>query len=134
MSSHASTQNTTGSAVAGSLALWHTAHDIGRPECLTTHVYRIQYKRPGCLARLGALIIGGPLVMVATAMVLELFGFNDTHPLFATFAPFIGYAVGFVAFLRLWQRVMAEEIPICPHCGAASEPVFRVCRRCGRVK
>lgn len=40
----------------------------------------------------------------------------------------------YVGGRAVWRWLVGRRLPVCPHCGAITNPEYRVCRACGRVK
>lgn len=102
---------------------------------MTEAMIRRYYPTPGCFARLVAFIVAGPVGFTLTAIVLTAAG---DHIPGRPFIPFLcargGYVFAARLFLRAWSRLSAYVVPSCPHCGAETNPSFRICGNCRRVK
>lgn len=91
-------------------------------------MYRIEYRKPGCL-------------LWAVFFVVASFVAAFPAGLLRLASPDVGlwsYPVFLIVLMwaqaRLLARVTQRHVPICPHCGVATDTTFRVCRSCGRVK
>lgn len=94
-------------------------------------MYRTQWRSPGCLA--GLFYLG--VAVVAGFAVLTVVASNMENP--GTWLFWLAGAVGLGVFSGLcWlhTRATRQQVPICPHCGVSTDPRFRICRACGRVK
>lgn len=87
---------------------------------------RRTWRTPGC-AGWGLLVLVSFVVMVLPAALI----YSVTDWLWQL--PVL-VALGALALSRLWRRATTRVIPICPLCGVDTDPGFRVCRSCGRVK
>lgn len=91
-------------------------------------MYRVQWRRPGCLAILLYLAVAGAAALLGYGLV-GAWGW--------TLSPWWLVVVGgvvFVALCQLHKLITREHVPICPNCGVATNPQFPVCRACGRTK
>jgi hypothetical protein len=91
-------------------------------------MYRMEYRKPGCL-------LGGIFFIVAFSLS------SIPGELFRSLVPSWGHwpYLAFIVLLiwlqaGLFQWVTRRRVPVCPHCGVATDMTFRVCRSCGRVK
>ena len=93
-------------------------------------MYRTEYRRLGCIGWVLVAVVAGslgaPLLMAPFAL---LFGSAQVGP----YAPLF-WVVAMLLMGMAFRRITTRVVPICPHCGAATETAFRICRRCGRVK
>lgn len=91
-------------------------------------MYRIEYRKPGCL--LWALFF--VIASFVAAFPAGLLRLASARWGYLTFAVLVVVLMWLQA--RLMRRLTQRHVPICPHCGVATDPTFRVCRSCGRVK
>lgn len=86
-------------------------------------MYMEQWRRPGC-------IVWAAFVFIA---------FNVSSVALVLPRPW-GWLALPLFLLMMWLQVKAmkrltlRRVPLCPHCGVTTEPTFRICRNCGRVK
>ena len=92
-------------------------------------MYRVQWRRPGCLGLLAYLVLSVMTSLVAYGL-MNAAGEWRLSPWWIL-AIFVGTFVGLYQLHKLATR---QHIPICPHCGTATNPQFRVSRACGREK
>lgn len=104
------------------------------PHYAAHHYYKTT---PGCLRTLAALMISGAaglgLAMLVDQILNTPVGADrvDNAPLIGlTF--FVTPVIVFVVLMILFRRTAVRLI--CPNCGVRTDPSFRVCRSCGRVK
>ena len=91
-------------------------------------MHRVFYRRPGCIL-LVVFIVVATMLAPLPASLIGLVSNNVHTPAYLASA-----AVIFWGELRLNRRLTQRKVPICPHCGAQTDPAFRICRSCQRVK
>lgn len=91
-------------------------------------MYRTYYSRPGCFGWLAFSLIALCLAGIPKRLV-------------ANVSPTAGWVVYVVSVvLIVWGLTALLRVStsthraVCPHCGVDTDPQFRVCRSCGRVK
>lgn len=92
-------------------------------------MYRVQWRRPGCLSVLAYLLLSTISAFAVAGVVAGMGEGQLGH----WWVPLVGVAV-FLALLKIHKLITRQQVPICPHCGVATNPQFPVCRACGREK
>lgn len=92
------------------------------------NVYRVQWRRPGCLAIPFYLAVAGATALAGYG-ITAAWGWSLSRWWLVPAA-----AAVFVALCQLHKLITRQHVPICPHCGVATNPQFQVCRACGRTK
>lgn len=89
-------------------------------------------KRPlSCFLVAGFLIVGAIAATIVASIVHLVIPESLTSPV-DLISLLIVMPTVFFLLQRRFQPV--DRIPICPHCGVDTDPRFRICRACGRVK
>ncbi len=91
----------------------------------------VTWRRLGCFGRIVvavlALFLGSvPAGLVAAALNL---GSNGSVPVLIASVVAVGWGLS-----RLYRRATSRPAFWCQHCGVRTDPRYRVCRACGRVK
>jgi hypothetical protein len=73
-------------------------------------------------------------LLLATPIALAAFGLHAVPASWAI-ALWVGLFVAAVAAVAVISRkITTHRVFWCPHCGVVTDPRFRICRACGRVK
>lgn len=120
-----------GCAKARSVLDWLPAESNGG-----SNVYRSYYQRPGCLGWTIIFIMATCLAYVPAAVVAMALPDADDSVLvvWVGFAYVVSVGLVMWGLARLLRWVSTTYRAVCPHCGVNTDPQFRVCRSCGRVK
>ena len=90
--------------------------------------YVVRWRRAGCIAVTLYLFL-------ASVLSIAVYGEAAVGERQLPWWLVPAFAVGvFVGLLRLHKLLTRRRVPICPHCGADTNPSFRVCHACGREK
>lgn len=88
--------------------------------------------RGGCLSSLGALAAAVVCGLLALGVVVAFFHVSSTG--WQLFWLVAGMTAGWLG-VRAWAADRRTVVVWrCPHCGAGTDPSFRVCSSCHRVK
>lgn len=91
-------------------------------------VHRTYYQRPGCLGWTAFFFMALCLAGVPSRLVAK--DFPDAERV----VYFLSVVLIMWVLSRLFRFATSTTRAVCPHCGVDTDPQFRVCRSCGRVK
>lgn len=90
------------------------------------------FRRPGCLLW-GFFLVVGLCCASGLAQWMQEQGWVGDGLLQSLAIMVITLLVAF-GLARLFRALTSRTRRVCPHCGVVTDPTFRVCRSCGRVK
>lgn len=91
----------------------------------------LRYRPLGCFGWIGALLLGSLLATIV-GMMLVGFGVRSVEWVLVTWVAVTACVVAVT--LRINRKMTTYRVFWCAQCGVVTDPRFRVCRSCGRVK
>lgn len=89
---------------------------------------RTYYQRPGCLGWTAFFFIALCFAGIPSWLVAS------SNPEAERIVYLLSVVLIMWGLSRLFRLATSTTRAVCPHCGVDTDPQFRVCRSCGRVK